>query len=878
MRSKNPEVKSAWKKMIQVGIGLGALLWIVQSVINVYIFDQGSLLEEIFTLNRQEVWMRSLSLGILIMFSIYALGVISRRKKSEQELKESEEKFRNLAEQSPNIIFIYQKGRVVYTNEKYEQISGFKREVIYAQNFDCTRLVSPEHLPLLKTNFRKHLRGNEVAPFEFVMVTQEGNRIDAILTSKLIEYDGEPAILGIVTDITERKCVEKALLEAKKQAEEANRLKSEFLANMSHEIRTPMNAVIGMTGITLETNLTGEQQEYLNIVKESAYTLLGLLDDILDFSKIEAGKIELETIDFDLRTVVEGITDTLSHRASDKKLELVYLIHSQVPVFLRGDPVRLRQILMNLGGNAVKYTDKGEVLIQVELQQETPDLATILFSVTDTGIGIPEDKQARIFESFTQADGSTTRKYGGTGLGLSISKRLVELLHGKIGVESRPNQGSRFWFSVTLEKQKEVRPVPPIIPIDLHQKRMLIVDDNRTNRTILNKMLESFGCAPEAVDSGTEALRILENAAGQNKPFDLVLLDMCMPVMDGEQTLRAIKNNPKIKDVTVIVLTSLGVRGEVARLEALGCEGYLLKPTKQSQLFDTIITVLNQRNNTPEREPIPVITRHTIAEQKFKQVRILVAEDNPMNQKLAMALLTRAGYPAEIMENGKLVVDALKKTSYDLIFMDVQMPEMDGFEATKIIREMEGEKKHTPIIAMTAHAMKGDRERCLKVGMDDYITKPIEPKEMFKAIEKWSKTTDKKDRIRSLRKPKEEVQGKNIPLDLETTLKRFDGDFGFFKELMSEFLSNITQQLQILNQAVKAGDAKLVEREAHTIKGAAGNLGAKNLAESALKLELLGRNGNLENAVNLIIELESATKRVEEYMNQSMEADVTINS
>jgi two-component system, sensor histidine kinase and response regulator len=521
---------------------------------------------------------------------------------------------------------------------------------------------------------------------------------------------------------------------------------------------------------------------------------------------------------------------------------------------------------MNLGGNAIKFTEKGEVVIRSEMKEETENSATILFSVTDTGIGIPPDKQTSIFDSFTQLDGTTTRKYGGTGLGLSISKRLVELMGGHIGVESQPGEGSRFWFSIPIEKQKEPKEASYLIPFNLQEKRILIVDDNQTNRTILIKMLEAFGCKPEAVKSGAEAISILKKGVRQKRPYHLVLLDMQMPGMDGEQTLLAIKKDPKIKDVVVIVLTSVGVRGDVTRLEALGCAGYLLKPIKQSQLFDTIITALSQKEVNREGEVMPIVTRHPITETKIGKAHILVAEDNPMNMKLAVTLLSRAGFSADAVENGKMAIDALKKTAYDLVFMDVQMPEMDGFEATKIIREMEEEGKHTPIIAMTAHAMKGDRERCLKAGMDDYVSKPIEPQEMFRVIEKWTNPPSHKDGMPSVISPKEEKQVENIPLDMETTLKRFDGDKEFLMELMLEFLDHLPQQLETLVEAAKKGDVKLLEREAHTIKGAAGNLGASNLADLALKLEMHGRNGELSGVVELIENLKAAKEILEKHL------------
>ncbi len=806
---------------------------------------------------------------------------ITERKQAEDELKNRESFLETIIDNIPNMLFVKdaQELRFVRFNKAGEDLLGYSRnDMIGKSDHDFF----PKDEADSFTNKDKDVLAKKNLidiPEELIQTKHRGKRL--LHTRKipiLDEYGNPQYLLGISEDITERKRAEEELRQAKEKAEESNRLKSEFLANMSHEIRTPMNAVIGMTGITLDTNLTSEQREYLDIVKESAYALLGLLDDILDFSKIEAGKVDLETIDFDLRTVMEGVADTLSHRASTKGVELAYSIHREVPVFLRGDPVRLRQILMNLGGNAIKFTEKGEVVIRSELKEETNNSATILFSVTDTGIGIPLDKQTSIFESFTQLDGSTTRKYGGTGLGLSISKRLVELMGGHIGVESQPGAGSRFWFTVTLEKQKEPKKVPSLIPFNLQEKRTLIVDDNQTNRTILVKMLESFGCTPEAVKSGTEALSALKKGVRQKRPYHLVLLDMRMPGMDGEQTLLAIKKDPKIKDVSVIVLTSLGVRGEVARLEASGCAGYLLKPVKQSQLFDTIITVLGQEKVKREGEVMPIVTRHIMAEPKFKNTHILVAEDNPMNMKLAVTLLNRAGFSVDAVENGKLAIVALKKTVYDLVFMDVQMPEMDGIEATKIIREMEGEEKHTPIIAMTAHAMKGDRERCLKAGMDDYVSKPIEPQEMFKVIEKWTKLSGKKGRTLPEDRSEKKKDIMDIPLDMETTLRRFDGDKDFFREMMLEFLEYVPKQLQILNEAVKKGDAKLVERESHSLKGAAGNMGANALVEWANQLELLGRKFDLDSAKKLMENLKTDTERLKMYVEEMLGEVTTIKT
>ena len=546
--------------------------------------------------------------------------------------------------------------------------------------------------------------------------------------------------LHLKKEVSERIKIEEELKKAKETAESASRSKSEFLANMSHEIRTPMNAIIGMTALAMDTGITtDEQRDCLDTVDKSAHSLLTLINDILDFSKIEAGKLAVDIIDFNLRLTVENVADTLAAQAGVRGLEIVCLVHHDVPSLLLGDPSRIRQVLLNLGSNAVKFTHEGEVVVRAELKEETENKATVLFSITDTGIGITEDKLKVVFEEFAQADGSTTRAYGGSGLGLSISKKLVQLMGGEIGVESKAGRGSRFWFSLTLEKQNLQETTMEEASKDIRGIKALIVDDNRTNREILQKMLESFGCEAEVAEGGAEAIDKLKKAASKGEPFRIALMDMMMPGMDGEHTTIIIKNIPEIRDIAVIILTSLGACGDISRLREIGCSGYLIKPVKQALLLDAIAAIISGRGSEGGLSK-EIVTRYSIAEKKINNIQILLAEDNPVNQKMTTMMLKKAGYLIDVAEDGRKAIEALEKKSYDLILMDIQMPEMDGLEATKEIRSREGTEKHSIIIAMTAHAMEGDRERCINAGMDDYISKPIDPQTLFDKIRQWSKS------------------------------------------------------------------------------------------------------------------------------------------
>ena len=771
-----------------------------------------------------------------IVGSVAAFQDITARLAAQIALRESENKQRMILDYAADAVFVADKDeRWIYVNDLAINMLNFSREELLGTRIYS--LLPEQYRASAQHHFASRLKTEKLIRQEIQLLKKNGDSVPVEMNAALLP-DG--SIYGSCRDITSRKEVEAALIKAKVGAEDASKAKSEFLATMSHEIRTPMNGIIGMTELALDTHLNSQQREYLELVKVSSHSLLEIINDILDFSKIESGKIVLEKIEFPIRELIATMLKASAVRAEQKNIELVYQIDPELPEILIGDPGKLRQILSNLLVNAIKFSHHGTITIDINLVELQDEVARLHFSVTDQGIGIEADKQEHIFQAFSQADASTTRKYGGTGLGLSISSRLVQAMNGQLQVQSDIGRGSCFYFSADFGFS--LANSAPLQQMHLQGLSALIVDDNAINQKYIGDTLRHWQMDVTVASSAGEALDILGQQAQTQRQFSLILLDACMPEMDGFRLAEQIHKRHLLGNGKMLMLSSAALHDDAQRCEAIGIAGYVRKPISQSEL-QIAIDAIFQGVATGAIHYINLVAEDSYPKQT--QLQVLVAEDNPINQKLAISLLEKWGHIADVAENGSIAVEKFKSHAYDVILMDMQMPEMGGIEATQIIRQLETEDQHIPIIAMTANAMPGDKERCIEAGMDDYLSKPIKSDNLRELLELLAAHRD----INSAKAHPDQMQNEDVLDHWSTSAQsEFDfsaallqGDAEVIQIITPLFLAGCDKQIDEIRLAIQDADAELLYRSAHTFKGLVGNFRAQPIEVLAKSIEQKGK-------------------------------------
>jgi len=850
-----------WDQMVLIGFGLALFYTIFDSVLYLFTEYDVNFFQRLVGPGLSEIWSRLTILCLFIIFGAHAQYTVNRRKITEQMLRESEERYRRIVETTPDGYYELDiDGNFIFFNDSMCELLGYSR-VDMTDMSHTAYLDEQSSRRLLNAINELYRTRDAVKALDLLLIRRDESRRHAE-TSIIAITDSKGELTGyggFLRDVTERREAE-ALKQAKMAAEAANREKSRFLANMSHEIRTPLNSIIGLIELMLETDLRPDQREDLDVVISSAYALLSLINNLLDFSKIEADKFELENAPFDLRAFMKDTLSMMGMRTQTKGLELAYRVAPDVPDRLVGDPGRLRQILLNLIENAVKFTNDGEVVVNVVSDQHTDKKALLNFSVEDTGIGIPREKHKDIFSAFKQVDAKTTNQYGGTGLGLAVSSQLVKLMGGELTVASEPGQGSRFEFSAALERLPEQPPVTLGPTVDgLTRQRILFVDDNAAALRLIKEMLDNWQLTAQFAANAEEARQMISESSAAEHPLDLVIIDSDMPGSDGFSLARWIKSQ-QFKHLRVAMMLTFPHLKRKAEFENLGVKASATKPLNPPELLNLLQVALDLKPAAKAQPPRAPAATMKVA---MRGLKILVAEDTPFNQTFILRLLEKNGLQPILVENGQQAVDAFDPELFDVILMDVQMPEMDGFEATREIRKREARSGgRIPIIAMTAYATEGDRERCLKAGMDSYVSKPISATKLFKAMEALVPSP-----------PDEEFDAtgddqKSGNREFDGLLKSFENDHDLFGELVEIFISDYPQMLDTLRDTLKSSDAKTLARTAHSLKGMLRNFQAENAADTAYTLEQMGRNGTLGDADQIVDSLADQLEQVGQKLQQ----------